>query len=52
MSIDTRDASADRLAFEAADDDLDSHVPALVIAAGIVGLIALFALVTHMETLL
>lgn len=52
MSIDTNDSAAERLAFEAADDDLDSHVPAILIATGIVGLIALLAFVAHMEVLL
>ena len=50
MNSDTRDQAADRLAFEAADDD--SHVSALAISGGIFGLIALLALVQYMEVLL
>ena len=50
INSDTRDQAADRLAFEAADDD--SHVSAMAIASGIFGLIALLALVQYMEVLL
>lgn len=59
MNLDTysrllasRDEAAKRLAFEISETDSDSHVPALLIVAGIVALIALLAAVQHMEALL
>ena len=50
--LDEQESTAKRLAFEEADDAIDSHVPALAIAAGIIGLIALLAAVQHLENLL
>lgn len=47
--LESLDANKKRLAFEV---DEDSRVSPLVIAVGIVALIATLALVTHMETLL
>lgn len=47
--LESLDANKKRLAFEV---DEDSRVSPLVIAVGILALIGLFALITHLETLL